>query len=48
VSWNKGHLVRKASEMLDEKTDDGRRMMKMYDLNDMAFTVSVSDNGDVQ
>jgi hypothetical protein len=31
-------LISKSSEVLDEKTDEGKRMLRIIDLNEMAFT----------
>jgi hypothetical protein len=31
-------LIPKSSEVFDEKTDEGKRMLRIIDLNEMAFT----------
>jgi predicted nucleic acid-binding protein len=33
-----GVLIPKSSEVFDEKTEEGKRMLRIIDLNDMAFT----------
>jgi hypothetical protein len=42
-------LIPKSSEVLDEKTDEGKKMFRIIDLNEMAFTelvlsIDVSSN----
>jgi hypothetical protein len=34
-------LIPKSSEVFDEKTDEGKRMLRIIDLNEMAFTEQV-------